>query len=54
MGTVAEAEDQVNDIKKIAERSAQKQIGNLAEGERLLQTTQQMNELAQEFQKDAH
>lgn len=54
MGTIDEAQNQVDEIRQIAERATSKQLNNLAEGERLLKTTQQMNELAQEFQKDAH
>ena len=54
MGTVAQAQSQVEEIKEIAQRSVEKQMNNLAEGERLLKTSQHMNELAQEFQKDAH
>ena len=49
MGTIAEAQNQVDEIKEIAQRATAKQINNLAEGERLLKTTDQMNQLAQEF-----
>ena len=46
MGTISEAQNQVDEIKEIAQRATGKQLNNLAEGERLLKTTQQMNELA--------
>ena len=39
MGTVAQAQDQVDEIKEIAQRATAKQMNNLAEGERLLKTT---------------
>ena len=40
MGTINEAQNQVDEIKEIAQRVTQKQIDNLAEGERLLKTSQ--------------
>ena len=54
MGSIAEAQNQVDEIKEIAQRATAKQINNLAEGEKLLKTTQEMNSLASEFAKDAH
>ncbi len=54
MGTVAEATDQVAEIEEMTKRTIGKQMNNLAEGERLLKSTQEMNQLAQAFQKDAH
>ena len=42
------------EIKQIAQRATQKQINNLAEGERLLKTTQEMNNLAEEFKKQSY
>jgi len=46
MSGVNEALDQADEIKNIAQRTIGKQINNLAEGEKLLQTTQHMESLA--------
>ena len=54
MNTINQAQEQVSEITKIAQRATEKQLKNIESGERLLATTQEMNALAQTYQKDAH
>ena len=49
MNTINQAQEQVSEITKIAQRATEKQLKNIESGERLLATTQEMNALAQTY-----